>query len=365
MTQQSFAFTENPDPASSARLNEILAAPGFGEYTTDYVAKVDWSGDGAGSGEWKNARIEPYGPLVLDPAVSVFHYGQEVFEGLKAYRHMDGSVWLFRPEANAQRLRRSARRLALPELPDELFLEAVTSLVRQDSRWIPDGEGTSLYLRPFIIATEKFLGVRPSREALFEVVASPAANYFGTPEPVDIWWSRKYARAGVGGTGAAKCGGNYAASLVPQMEGEAHGCKQVMFTDENRDHAVEELGGMNVFFVLRDGTLVTPALTGTILEGITRMSIIELAQERGHTVEERTITVDEWRRGVESGEISEVFACGTAAVIAPMGRLVYEDGEIPAAAQTNGEVTTWLRSQLTGIQTGRVEDRFGWMQQVI
>lgn len=365
MSTQSFTFTENSSPASSERLSQVLAAPGFGEYTTDYVAKIDWAGDDPQHGEWSNARIEPYGPLTLDPATAVFHYGQEVFEGLKAYRHMDGSVWLFRPDANARRLRRSARRLALPELPEELFLEAVESLVRQDSRWIPDGEGTSLYLRPFIIATEKFLGVRPSREALFEVIASPAANYFGSPEPVDIWWSRDYARAGVGGTGAAKCGGNYAASLVPQLEGEAHGCKQVMFTDENRDHAVEELGGMNVFFVLSDGSIVTPALTGTILEGVTRMSIIELARDRGHAVEERTITVGEWRDGVASGEITEVFACGTAAVVAPMGRLVYEGGEIPAASQTNGEVTTWLRTQLTGIQTGRVEDRFGWMTQVI
>lgn len=365
LSTSSFTIVENPEPTSSERLAEILAAPGFGEYTTDYVAKVDWAGDYSTGGEWSDARIEPYAPLSLDPATSVFHYAQEIFEGLKAYRHQDGSVWLFRPEANAERFRRSAKRLALPEVPTDLFVAAVRGVVEKDSRWIPEGEGTSLYIRPFMIATEKFLGVRPTKEALFEVIASPAANYFGTPEPVDIWWSRDYARAGKGGTGSAKCGGNYAASLLPQLEGEAKGCKQVVFTDENRDHAVEELGGMNVFFVHKDGTLVTPELTGTILEGVTRRSVIELAEDRGLTVVEKTVTVDQWRSGVESGDITEIFACGTAAVIAPMGRLVYEEGEIPAPKETNGEVTEWLRSQLTGIQTGRVEDRFGWMTRVI
>ncbi|WP_238147623.1 MULTISPECIES: branched-chain amino acid aminotransferase [Micrococcaceae] len=365
MRTSSFTITENQDPTPSERLAEILAAPGFGEFTTDHVAKVEWTGDYSTGGEWEHARIEPYAPLSLDPATSVFHYGQEIFEGLKAYRHQDGSVWLFRPEANADRFRRSAKRLALPELPTEIFIDAVHALVEKDSRWIPEGEGTSLYIRPFMIATEKFLGVRPTREALFEVIASPAANYFGSPEPVDIWWSQNYARAGQGGTGAAKCGGNYAASLLPQLEGEAKGCKQVMFTDEHRNHAVEELGGMNVFFVLKDGTLVTPKLTGTILEGVTRKSIVELAQESGMKVVERTITVDEWQAGIAKDDITEIFACGTAAVIAPMGRLLYEDGEIPAASQTNGRVTQWLRAQLTGIQTGRVEDRFGWMTRVI
>lgn len=360
-----FTTTENQEPTTPERLAEILAAPGFGEFMTDHVAKVEWSGESPDGGEWRDARIEPYGPLSLDPATSVLHYGQEVFEGLKAYRHQDGSVWLFRPEANAQRFQKSARRLALPELPVDLFVDAVRNLVEKDSRWIPEGEGTSLYLRPFMIATEKFLGVRPTHEVLFEVIASPAANYFGTPEPVDIWWARDYARAGEGGTGAAKCGGNYAASLLPQTEAEEKGCKQVIFTDPHRDNAVEELGGMNVFFVFSDGTLVTPELTGTILEGITRTSIIQLAEEQGHRVVERKITVDEWRDGVESGEIAEVFACGTAAVVAPMGRLLWEDGEIPAAKNTNGEVTELLRTQLTGIQTGRVEDRFGWLTRVV
>lgn len=237
--------------------------------------------------------------------------------------------------------------------------------MRRDHRWIPDGEGTSLYLRPFMIATEPFLGVRPSREVLYEVIASPAGNYFGTPEPVDIWLSTTWARTHAGGTGFAKCGGNYAASLLPQLEGEAQGCKQVIFTDRNREDAVEELGGMNVFFVTRDGKLVTPELTGTILPGITRDSVIHLAQDHGIEVEERTVTLGEWREGVASGQIAEIFACGTAAVIAPMGRLLSERGEIPAPAQTNGEITTWLRDQLVGIQHGTVEDPYGWMHRVL
>jgi branched-chain amino acid aminotransferase len=359
-----FTVTANPQPLHPDRRAEILADPGFGNFTTDHVAKVEWEGDYSTGGTWHDARIEPYAPLSLDPATAVLHYGQEIFEGLKAYRHADGSVWLFRPEANAARMNRSARRLALPQLPEGMFVEAVKALVRQDAHWIPEGEGTSLYLRPFMIATEKFLGVRPTREALFEVIASPAGNYFGTPEPVDIWLSETYSRAAQGGTGDAKCGGNYAASLLPQLEGEAQGCKQVIFTDPAREDAIEELGGMNVFFVYRDGTLVTPELTGTILEGVTRASVIELARERGLTVEERRITLEEWRRGIAEDRISEIFACGTAAVISPMGRLRSAHEEIPAPAETNGEVTTWLREQLTGIQTGRVEDRFGWLTRV-
>lgn len=360
-----FAVEPNPHPTDPARRAEILADPGFGDHMTDHLAKVEWAGPTPSTGEWSDPRVEPYGPLSLDPATAVFHYGQEVFEGLKAYRHADGGIWTFRPEANAARLRNSARRLALPEVPEEYFLGAIEALVRQDADWVPDGEGQSLYLRPFLIATEKFLGVRPSRKALFSVIASPAGNYFGTPQPVDIWLSTTYARAGEGGTGAAKCGGNYAASLLPQTEGDEHDCAQVIFTDRHRDDAIEELGGMNVFFVRRDGSLVTPELTGTILPGITRDSVIRLAEEDGRTVEQRTVTLQEWRDGVASGEITEIFACGTAAVIAPMGRLVSENGEIPAPAESNGEVTTWLRDQLVGIQTGTVEDRFGWMHRIL
>ncbi|MCU1575283.1 MAG: branched-chain amino acid aminotransferase [Micrococcaceae bacterium] len=351
------------DHAKSAQERAaVLADPGFGNHFTDHTAVVDYSVDADGHGSWKNARIEPYGPIQLDPAAAVLHYGQEIFEGLKAYRHADGSVWTFRPEANAARLNRSAARLALPQLPEQVFLEAVRELVNVDKDWVPDGDGESLYLRPFMIATEAFLGVRPAREVSFRVIASPAGNYFGGElKPVSIWISHNYARAGQGGTGAAKCGGNYAASLAPQLEAEANGCKQVLFLDPHNDDAVEELGGMNVFFVFRDGRLVTPALSGTILEGVTRSSILELGRERGMDVQERKITLDEWRSGIASGEISEVFACGTAAVITPIGILKDEHETIGSADAVPGEVSMSIREQLLGIQTGVVADTHGWM----
>ena len=240
-------------------------------------------------------------------------------------------------------------------------MDAVRELVSTDEKWVPSGDGESLYVRPFMIATEPFLGVRPSRQARFSVIASPAGNYFGTVEPVDIWLSRTYARAGKGGTGSAKCGGNYAASLIAQMEGDAHGCSQVLFLDHERDDAIEELGGMNVFFVFKDGRVVTPELTGTILEGVTRRSIIEMAKERGLQVEERRFTLDEWREGKASGELTEVFACGTAAVIAPVRRLVSHDEVIGSEDDQPGEVTMSLRQQLLDIQTGRAEDTHGWL----
>jgi branched-chain amino acid aminotransferase len=299
---------------------------------------------------------------MLDPSAAVLHYGQEIFEGLKAYRHADGTVWTFRPEANAARLNQSARRLALPELPAEYFLGAIRELVSMDKDWVPSGDGEALYLRPFMIATEAFLGVRAAREVSFRVIASPVGNYFGGEvKPVSIWISRNYARAGRGGTGAAKCGGNYAASLIAQQEAEANGCKQVLFLDQFNDNAVEELGGMNVFFVMKDGSLVTPALTGTILEGVTRSSVIQVAKDMGREVAERKITLDEWRDGVASGDIAEVFACGTAAVITPIGVLRDETEFIGAEDAKAGDTTMAIREQLLGIQTGKVEDKHGWL----
>ncbi|MBP3034639.1 branched-chain amino acid aminotransferase [Arthrobacter sp. zg-ZUI100] len=353
-------LSAHPKPAEERAA--ILANPGFGDYFTDHTAVIDYKTDETGTGTWQNARIEPYGPIQMDPAAAVLHYGQEIFEGLKAYRHADGSVWTFRPEANAARMNLSARRLALPELPEELFLESLRRLVSVDADWIPEGDGAALYLRPFMIATEAFLGVRPSREVSYRVIASPAGNYFGGElKPVSIWLSTKYARAGIGGTGEAKCGGNYAASLIAQMEGEAHGCKQVLFLDAANDNAVEELGGMNVFFVFKDGSLVTPALSGTILHGITRSSVIQLGRDRGLDVQERKITLDEWRDGVASGDITEVFACGTAAVITPVGELKSETETIGSADAVAGPVTLSIREQLLGVQTGAVEDTHGWL----
>jgi branched-chain amino acid aminotransferase len=303
---------------------------------------------------------------MLDPASSVLHYAQEIFEGLKAYRHPDGSIWTFRPEQNAARMQRSATRLALPPLPTDLFLESIKQLVAADAAWVPGSGEMSLYLRPFMIANESFLGVRSAHRAAYYVIASPAGPYFAKGvAPVMIWLAEDHARAAYGGTGAAKCGGNYAASLLPQQEAYENGCPQVLFLDSQEGKYIEELGGMNVFLVRKDGTLVTPELTGSILEGVTRMSIIQLARDRGHQVQERKITIDEWREGIASGEITEAFACGTAAVVTPIAALkgrgfIAGDEHAPA-----GKLTMSLRQELTDIQSGRQPDRHGWMQRLV
>jgi branched-chain amino acid aminotransferase len=352
--------TANPAPVDDARLGEILANPGFGTHFTDHMFTVEWTpAEG-----WHDARITPYGPLTLDPATAVLHYAQETFEGMKAYRHDDGTVWTFRPEENARRMGRSSRRLAFPELPVEDFVEAVDALVRVDQRWVPDNAGEkSLYLRPFMFASETFLGVRPAQHVTFMVIASPAGAYFkGGVTPVTLWLTEEYTRAGRGGMGAAKTGGNYASSLVAQQEAIAQGCDQVVFLDAQEGKYVEELGGMNLYFVFADGRIVTPG-TGTILEGITRASIIELAGKLGHQVEERRISIDEWRDGVRSGDIVEVFACGTAAVVTPVGSLKWAGGEAPAPAST--DLTMRVRQALVDVQYGRAEDSFGWMHRIV
>ncbi|MFT4082260.1 MAG: branched-chain amino acid aminotransferase [Nocardioides sp.] len=350
------------DPVSDERLAEILAEPGFGTFFTDHMFAVEWTpADG-----WHHARIEPYGPLSLDPATSVLHYAQEIFEGMKAYRHPDDSIWTFRPEANAARMARSSRRLALPVLPIEDFVESVRALVEVDRRWVPqatEGSEKSLYLRPFMFASEPFLGVRAAQHVTYMVIASPAGAYFkGGVKPVRIWLTEDYTRAGRGGMGAAKTGGNYASSLVAQDQATAHGCDQVVFLDASEGRYVEELGGMNLYFVHADGHIVTPE-AGTILEGITRASIIELAGKLGYRTEERRISIDEWRDGVASGEITEIFACGTAAVITPVGELVWEGGSL--ASPPTGEVGTTIRKQLVDVQFGRAEDTFGWMHRLV
>ncbi|QDQ87121.1 branched-chain amino acid aminotransferase [Alcaligenaceae bacterium SJ-26] len=353
-----FSIKRTAHPRPDGERADILVNPGFGKYFTDHMAAIDWSAEQG----WHDARIQPYGPLQLDPASSVLHYGQEIFEGLKAYRHADGSVWTFRPEANGARLQRSAHRLALPELPVDLFVESIRQLVQTDQAWVPSAPETSLYLRPFTIANESFLGVRAAQRAAYYVIASPAGAYFAKGvAPVSIWLSSDYTRAGRGGTGAAKCGGNYAASLLPQQEAYANGCSQVLFLDAVENKYLEELGGMNLFLVRKDGTLLTPALSGSILEGVTRASIIQLARDRGHAVEERRISIDDWREGVASGDIVEAFACGTAAVVTPIGQLKGHDfavGDLDAPA---GKVTLALRQELTDIQHGRAPDRYGWL----
>jgi branched-chain amino acid aminotransferase len=352
--------TRTTTATSDKRLAEILANPGFGIHFTDHMFTVEWTPAG-----WSGARITPYGPLTLDPATAVLHYAQEIFEGMKAYRHDDGSVWTFRPEANAERMVRSSRRLALPELPVDDFVQAVDALVEADQRWVPDAAGEkSLYIRPFMIATEAFLGVRPAQHVTFMVIASPAGAYFSKGiKPISLWLSTEYTRAGRGGMGAAKTGGNYASSLIAQQEATGHGCDQVVFLDAQEGQYVEELGGMNMYFVYADGHIVTPEV-GTILEGITRSSIIELAGKLGHQVEERRLSVDEWRDGVASGDIVEVFACGTAAVVTPVGQLKWDGGEVGAADGEAGELTMRIRQALVDIQYGRADDTFGWMHQV-
>ena len=314
-----FAVTKNLAAKNPAQREEILASPGFGVHFTDHMVDICWSVNGG----WHRPRVQPYGPITLDPAAAVLHYGQEIFEGIKAYRHEDGSIHTFRPDQNGRRLQRSARRLALPELPVTYFIQSLRELIAVDGAWVPSGQDQTLYLRPFMFAKEAFLGVRPAHKVNYYVIASPAGAYFhGGINPVSIWLSEDYARAGKGGTGAAKTGGNYAASLLPQSEAYENECDQVVFLDQDRN--VEELGGMNVVFVFKDGTLVTPQ-SPSILEGITRDSILQLAADRGHKVEGRAVSLTEWRAGVASGDIVEVFACGTAAVVTPIGTLKGKD----------------------------------------
>jgi branched-chain amino acid aminotransferase len=354
--------TPTAHPVGADRLAEILDEPGFGLHFTEHMFVVEWTPERA----WHDARVTPYAPLSLDPATAVLHYAQEIFEGLKAYRHEDGSVWTFRPEENAARMVRSAKRLALPELPVGDFVASVDALVRADERWVPQPAGEkSLYIRPFMFASEAFLGVRPSQHVTFLVIASPAGAYFSNGlKPVSIWLSEDYTRAGRGGMGAAKTGGNYASSLVAQAEAIEEGCDQVAFLDAAEGRYVEELGGMNLYFVHDDGTIVTPTTSGTILEGITRSSIIELCGKLGHRVQERPLTIDEWRDGVSSGRISEVFACGTAAVVTPVGTLKWRGGSAGEGEET-GPVTQQVRTALVDIQYGRAEDTFGWMHRVV
>ena len=356
--------TPSDSPRSEAEVAEILANPGFGTYFTDHMFTVEWTPDQG----WHGARITKYGPLSMDPASAVLHYAQETFEGMKAYRHQDGSIWTFRPEENAKRMARSSHRLAFPVLDPDDFVQAVDALVEVDQRWVPEGAGEkSLYIRPFMIASEVFLGVRPAQHVTFMVIASPAGAYFkGGVKPLTLWLTEDYTRAGRGGMGAAKTGGNYASSLVAQQEASGHGCDQVVFLDVAEGKYVEELGGMNMYFVFADGRIVTPE-TGTILEGITRSAIIDLAQKKGHKVEERKFSIDEWRDGMASGEITEVFACGTAAVVTPVGTLKWDGGQVAgpgADSDEAGPLTMEIRQDLVDIQYGRAEDSFRWMHQV-
>ncbi|MGV9316307.1 branched-chain amino acid aminotransferase [Streptomyces sp. NPDC003691] len=358
MTMPTIELKPSANPLSAAEREAILADPGFGRHFTDHMVTIRWT-EGRG---WHDAQLTPYAPLSIDPANMTLHYAQEIFEGLKAYRRPDGSVATFRPDANAARFQVSARRLAMPELPVETFVAACDALVQADKAWVPEHGGeASLYLRPFMIAAEVGLGVRPANEYLFIVIASPAGPYFpGGVEPVSVWLSENYVRAVPGGMGFAKTGGNYAASLLAQAEAAEEGCDQVVWLDALEHRWVEEMGGMNLYFVYGN-KIVTPALTGSLLAGITRDSLLALAADLGYEAEEGRISTDQWRADAESGALTEVFACGTAAVITPVGRVKSASGEWLQSDGKPGEVTLKLRKTLLGIQTGTEADAHGWM----
>lgn len=351
----------HPSPTPDAARDALIADPGFGTVFTDHMVVIDYD---EARGGWQTPVLGPRQPIPLDPAASVLHYAQEIFEGLKAYRHPDGALGLFRPQANAARFNASAERLAMPALPEALFLGAIKALLEVDGNWYPAVEGGSLYLRPFMIATEAFLGVRPAKQYKFIVIASPAGNYFKSGAKAVSIWISDYTRAAPGGTGAAKCGGNYAASLVPTGQAFAKGHDQVLFLDATERKWVEELGGMNLFFVFADGTVITPPLTGTILPGITRNSLMTLLEEQGLKVSEAPYSIDQWRKDAASGRLVEVMACGTAAVVTAVGKVAGPDGEFTIGAGGIGQTTAALRETLVGIQTGQITDTHGWVMRV-
>ena len=366
MSSIEFSITKTDNPVSDAERQAILENPAFGKTFTDHMVSIEWTEEDG----WHDARVRPYGPISLDPATSVLHYGQAIFEGLKAYRHEDGSITTFRPEQNAARFQHSAHRLAMPELPEETFIEAIKQLVTVDQDWVPAAGGeAALYLRPFMISTEATLGVKPSSSYTFYLIASPAGAYFsGGIKPVSVWISKEYVRAAPGGTGDAKFAGNYAASLLAQAEAEEKGCDQVVWLDAIERTYIEEMGGMNLMFVEGSGDnakLITPALSGSLLAGITRKSLLQVAEDLGYAPEERKITVDDWRNGAESGQITETLACGTAAVITPVGRVLSADGEFTINNNEAGPITLQLRERLRGIQNGTVEDTHGWNYRLV
>ncbi len=356
-----FEFAPNPSPVPASERAERLVDPGFGRVFTDHMATVRWS-EAKG---WHDARIEARAPLTVDPATAVLHYAQEIFEGLKAYRLDDGDIGLFRVDANARRFQNSANRLAMPELPEDLFIESIEALVKTDADWIPTIDGGSLYIRPFMIASEVFLGVKPAGEYLYMVLASSAGAYWkGGARAISLWVSHDYSRAAPGGTGAAKCGGNYATSLVAQSEATRRGHDQVVFLDATERRWIEELGGMNIFFVFDDGSIQTPPLTGTILPGITRDSILTLARDAGLTVREELYAIDQWRADAESGRLIESFACGTAAVVTPIGQVAGPDYSFTIGSGGTGQTTARFLDQLTAIQRARAPDPHGWLKRL-
>ena len=329
---------------------------GFGKYFTDYMFTMDWTVNKG----WHNAKIEPYAPICLDPATLVLHYAQETFEGLKAYKSKDGNVLLFRPEMNARRFANSNRRLCMEILPEEMFVEAIEKLVAHEADSIPTAEGTSLYIRPFMFATEAAVGVHPSSAYKFVIILSPVGAYY--PEgvnPVKIYVEDEYVRATKGGTGFTKCGGNYAASIAAQVKAEKLGYTQVLWLDGVERKYVEEVGTMNVMFKI-DNKIITAPCDGTVLPGVTRDSILHILKDWGYEVEERHLSIDELMEAGRKGKLEEAFGTGTAAVISPVGELYYKGETVTINDFKTGELTQKLYDTLTGIQWGNVKDTYGW-----
>jgi branched-chain amino acid aminotransferase len=359
---------KNPSdhPATKEQRDAILAAPGFGKYFSDNVVRATWlKGEG-----WQQAQLVAADASAGGLAINALHYGQSIFEGLKAYRHPDGGIYTFRPEANALRFQRSAHRLALPPVPTDLFIGALEVLVQQDQEWVSHDPEQAFYLRPLEFGSEPALGVKPSDHVTFVLMGSPVGAYFANGvKPVKVWISDEFVRAAPGGTGEAKCAGNYAASLLAQSEAAAQGCDQVVWIDANERKYIEEMGGMNLFFVYgsgKDARVVTPKLTGTLLPGVTRDSLLTLAADLGFKAEEAKISVEQWREGCASGEITESFACGTAAVITPIGSVDSKNsGTWTIGDGQPGDVTMKLRQALVDIQTGRAVDQHNWMHRLV
>jgi len=332
----------------------------FGTVFTDHMFIMEYA-EGKG---WHDGRIVPYGPLQMDPATVVFHYAQEMFEGLKAYKTKEGKVQLFRPEMNAKRTNKTNERLCIPTIDEDVFVDAVCQIVKTDADWIPEKEGTSLYIRPFIIADEPFIGVRPSRHYKFMIILSPVGPYYaGGLAPTKIFVEDKYVRAALGGTGEAKCGGNYAAGLKAQEEAAARGYEQILWLDGMERKYVEEIGTSNAFFII-DDEVITPPLEGTILPGITRASVIEILKDKGHKVSEKKLTIDEVTAAHKKGTFREMFAAGTAAVISPVGELCYKEEKMVINGGGIGPVARYAYDTIYGIQTGTVKDKKGWITEV-
>lgn len=352
--QGRFAVVDGIPLADEATYRKVMDELAFGVNFGDHMAIAEWTPkDG-----WQNLRLDAFKPLCLSPATSAFHYGQAIFEGIKAYKWDDGSVWTFRPRFNAARFNASARRMAMPEIPEEDFIASLVDLVRADQRWVPHKRGASMYLRPFMLATEPTLGAHPAHEMTYMCIGSPSGAYFKNGfEPVSIWVTKGYHRAGPGGTGEAKCSGNYAASFLPVAAAAEKGYDQVFFLDVTETY-LEELGAMNAMIVMKDGTLRTPRLTGTVLEGGTRGAILQLMRDRGHKVEECDIAIDWLVDAIKAGEVVEAFGCGTAAIITPIGHIA---GDGFAVDLEVGDVSREVYEELTGIQYGEKEDKYGWM----